>query len=116
MEEDNTKQYAPFGDQIWGFGALDNGDDNADTDAEMAIDNDSTAAEHDTDRDDSWNEIDDSFQLGDDSMTNDFEDDHALYSGAHQDGSYHIEDTNMMSDDSPVVDINLSDDPHSKMD
>jgi hypothetical protein len=49
-------------------------------------------------------------------MTNDFEDDHALYSGAHQDGSYHIEDTNMMSDDSPVVDINLSDDPHSKMD
>ena len=116
MEEDNTKQYAPFGDQSWGFGALDDGDDNADTDAEMAIDNDSTAAEHDTDRDDSWNDIDDSFQLGDDSMTNDFEDDHALYSGAHQDGSYHIEDTNMMSDDSPVVDINLSDDPHSKMD
>ena len=120
MEEDNTKLYAPFGNAGWSFDALNDRDDNADTDAEMAIDsldNDSTAAEHDTDGDERWNDPDDSFQLGDDSMSNDFEDDHALYSGAHQDGSYHIEDTQMMmGDDSPVVDINLSDDPHSKMD
>jgi hypothetical protein len=119
MDEDNSKQYAPFGDQSWGFGALDDRDDNADTDAEMAIslDNDSTAAEHDTDRDDSWNDIDDSFQLGaGDSMDHDYEDDHALYSGSRDSAAFHIEDTTMMSDDSPVVDINLSDDPHSKMD
>jgi hypothetical protein len=121
MDEDNIKVYATFGDAGWSFDALNRRDDNADTDAEMAIDsldNDSTAAEHDTDRDDSWNEMQEEFQLGaGDSMNNDFEDDHALYSGAHQDGPYHIEDTTMMmSDDSPVVDINLSDDPHSKMD
>ena len=113
MDEDNTKQYAPFGDAAWGFEALDSRDDNADTDAEMAIDNDSTAAEHDTDRDESWNDIDDSFQLGGgDNM--DFEDDHAMYSGGRESEAFHVEDAAMMSDD--VVDINLSDEPHSKMD
>ena len=117
MDEDNNKQYAPFGQAAWSFDALDNRDDNADTDAEMAIsiDNDSTAAEHDTDRDDSWNDIDDSFQLGTgDSMDHDYEDNHALYSGAHDPEAFHIENANMMSDE--VVDINLPDEPHSKMD
>ena len=119
MEEDNNKQYGNHGGQSWSFDALDEMTNNADTDAEMAIsiDNDSTAAEHDTDRDDSWNDLDDSFQLGaGDNMEHEYEDDHALYSGAHDPEAFHIEDTNMMSDDSPVVDINLSDDPHSKMD
>jgi hypothetical protein len=115
MEDDNNKQYAPFGEAAWSFDALDSRDDNADTDAEMAIDNDSTAAEHDTDGSERWNDLDDSFQLGaGDSMDHDFEDDHALYSGGRESETYHIEDSAMMSDD--VVDINLPDDPHSKMD
>ena len=120
MDEDNRQQYATFGEQSWDFTALDRGDDNADTDAEMAIDsldNDSTAAEHDTDRDDSWNELQEEFNIGGgDSMDHDFEDDHAMYSGGRETEALHLEDAGMMSDDSPVVDINLSDEPHSKMD
>jgi hypothetical protein len=81
-------------------------------------DNDSTAAEQDTDREDErWNDLDEGFQVGgDNSMDNDYEDDHALYSNAHEDGAFHIEDTTMMSDDPPAVDIDLPDDSHAKMD
>jgi len=120
MDEDNSKQYAPFGDSGWSFDALDGRDDNADTDAEMAIDsldNDSTAAEHDTDRDDSWNDMQEEFQFGgDDRMDNDYEDDHDMYSGGRDSAALHLENPAMMSDDPPPVDINLSDEPHSKMD
>jgi ubiquitin carboxyl-terminal hydrolase 4/11/15 len=121
LDEDNNKQYANLNESSWGFDALDDKGDNADTDAEMVIgrsDNDSTAAEQDTDREDErWNDLDEGFQVGgDNSMDNDYEDDHALYSNAHEDGAFHIEDTTMMSDDPPAVDIDLPDDSHAKMD
>jgi ubiquitin carboxyl-terminal hydrolase 4/11/15 len=105
----------------WSFGVL----DNADTDPETALlenfdrgdaDVDSNAADHDTDREDSWNDLGEAFQYGGDtSMNEDYEDDHGLYSNAHayESEALHLEDpedTRMVSDEPPTVDINLSDD------
>jgi ubiquitin carboxyl-terminal hydrolase 4/11/15 len=103
----------------WSFGVL----DNADTDPGAALldtlDVDSNAADHDTDREDSWNDMEEGFQFGGDTtMNEDYEDDHGLYSNAHE-SALHFEgpeDTSMVSDDPPTVDINLSDDMRTKMD
>jgi ubiquitin carboxyl-terminal hydrolase 4/11/15 len=110
----NNKLYGNTGSD-WSFGVLDNADNYPET---TLLDNfadvDSNAADHDTDREDVWNDVDESFQYGGDTnMAEDYEDDHGLYSGAHDDGALHfedVEDTNMVSDDPPAVDINLSDD------
>jgi len=117
----NNTQYANLNEPSWSFAALDNRNPNADSDAEMAIDlfdNDSTVAEQDSERDESWNDIDEGFHIGvDDSMHEEYQDDHSMYSNARASSeAYHIEDTTMMSDDPPAVDITLSDDPHAKMD
>lgn len=112
----NNKQYGNIAAPSWGFDALSNKDDHADSDAEMLLDrcdNDSTVAEQDTDREDNWNDVDE-FAFG--SLDQAFQDDHAMYSTARDSGALHLEDTNMMSDDPPPVDINLSDNPHDKMD
>lgn len=125
MEEDelasgnNNRLYGNKEPASWGFDALDT-NNNADSDADMLLDSvhdneegnddvNSTAAERDSDRD-----FDDPPDLiwGDDHV--DSRDDHSMYSDTR---AYHVEDTNMTSDDPPAVDITLSDnDPHSKMD
>jgi ubiquitin carboxyl-terminal hydrolase 4/11/15 len=116
----NNKLYGNIGEPSWGFEALIPKADNADSDAEMSNnfrDNDSTIAEQDSDRDERWNDVDEGFHIGDGyAMDNEYEDDHTMYSIARDDGTVHIEDTAMMSDDPAPVDINLSDDSHSKMD
>lgn len=122
--DDGPRQYGNIGTSSWSFDALGH-DKNADSDAEMLLDRldgdaDSTVAEQDSDTDANWNNMeDDGFYLGaGDHMADDYEVNHAMYSNAHasdaQVDSLHLEDTTMMSDDPPAVDITLPDDP--KMD
>lgn len=122
--DDAPRQYGNIGPSSWSFDALGHTDNNADSDAEMLLDKldgdvDSTAAEQDSDRDADWNNMIEDFTLGvDDTMADDYQDDHTMYSNArdaHVD-ALHLEDTAMLSDDPPAVDITLPDDPHAKMD
>lgn len=116
----NHTQYGTNG-AAWSFDALNDNNSNADSDAEMLLDGvngdaNSTAAEQDSDRDDSWNDLEEDFNAGGDgsAMDYDYEDDHAMYSTAHSSGALHLE--SIVSDDPPAVDINLSDDSRMKMD
>jgi ubiquitin carboxyl-terminal hydrolase 4/11/15 len=113
----NNRQYGNTGSD-WSFGVLDNADNYPETALlENFADVDSNAADHDTDREDSWNDLGEEFQYGGDiTMNEDYEDDHGLYSHAHEPEALHLEDTSMVSDDPPTVDINLSDDLRTKMD
>lgn len=133
----NRQQYGNVETPGWGFDALGSTDDTtADDDAEMLLDKvdadaddaDSNAAEQDFDdreEDDdypnmqtptSWmdRDEDESFTLG-----GDYRDDHSLYSDARhvEDASMtHVDDDDDRDDDTPVVDIRLSDDSNTKMD
>lgn len=116
-----NRQYGNITPASWGFGAIDDNNSNADSDAEMLLDGvngdaNSTAAEQDSDRDDSWNNLDEEFNAGGDqsAMDYDYEDDHAMYSNAHSSGALHLE--SIVSDDPPAVEITLSDDSRMKMD
>lgn len=128
--DDAPRQYGNIGTSSWSFDALGH-DKNADSDAEMLLDRvdgdaDSTVAEQDSDTDANWTNMnmddDEGFYLGaGDTMADDYEqDDHTMYSNTRnadaQVDSLHLEDTAMMSDDPPAVDITLPDDPHAKMD
>jgi ubiquitin carboxyl-terminal hydrolase 4/11/15 len=111
----NNRQYGNVGPPSWDFEAL-NSKLADSSNAEMRPldkvdgDADSTAAEHDTEREDSWNDLEQGFQLGGDPTTDDeYQDNHALYSGSRESGALHLEDTTMMSDDAPAIDINLPD-------
>ena len=137
MGDDNNsgnRQYGNVDNPSWSFAGLGPTDDTtADHGADMLLDKvdddaDSTTAEQDLedigDGDDyidmrtptSWmdRDEDESFTLGD------YQDDHSMYSDAR-----HVEDASMThvddddhhrDDDSPVVDIRLSDDSNTKMD
>lgn len=128
----NTLLYGNKGNQTWSFGNLEVQNTNADTDTEMpnlkglrdndaAADVDSNAAEQDSDRErfadiddqfwggshntpdsNGWNDPNDDFMIGD--TSDDWADNHAMYSAAHD-----YQDTKMTDDDQPPVDIKLSD-------
>jgi ubiquitin carboxyl-terminal hydrolase 4/11/15 len=114
-DEPAGNKYGNTGSE-WSFGVLDNADNYPETTLlENFADVDSNAADHDTDREDGWNDPNEGFQFGGDdtNMGEDYEDDHGLYSNAHDSGALHfedVEDTSMVSDEPPTVDINLSDD------
>jgi hypothetical protein len=149
----NNRQYGNFDNPGWSFDGLDDDDTTADHDAEMLLDKvdddddeadaDSNAAEQDFDDDrggdfddrmqtptTSWIDRDEERSITFGGPSDDYEDDHGMYSSHVR----HVEDASMTSvgDDGdgydrdgdggdaepPAVEINLSssDDSHGKMD